>query len=83
MVINGHEDNQQDILLRGIAAPLAKKTLLVDFQPIPDSKIKALSAEFNILLNHTVEELDDGAIRGLGAPLGMRGGGRGRRRLRP
>ena len=79
MMVNGHPDNKQDFLLRGIADPLARETLLVDFKPIEGSKIKALDAEFNILLDHTAEEMDDGTIRGLGAPQQRGGLGGGRR----
>lgn len=70
MLINGHPDNNDDILFRGIADPLAQETLLVDFNPIPSSKLGELSADFDIVLGHTVEEREDGSIRGLGKPLG-------------
>ena len=70
MLINGHPDNADDILFKRVRDPLAKKTLLVDFKPIPNSKLGELSASFDIYLGRTVEELDDGTIRGLGKPLG-------------
>lgn len=70
MLINGHPDNADDILFKRVRDPLAKKTLLVDFKPIPNSKLGELSASFDIYLGRTVEELDDETIRGLGKPLG-------------
>lgn len=70
MLIKGHEQNAGDFLLRRIEDPRARETLLVDFKPIPDSKLGELSAEFDIILDHTVEEMDDGSIRGLGKKLG-------------
>ena len=70
MLINGHPDNADDFLFRRIKNAEAKKTLLVDFKPIPDSKLGELSAHFDITLGRTVEELDDGSLHGLGKPLG-------------
>ncbi|MEQ1860207.1 MAG: protocatechuate 3,4-dioxygenase [Chthoniobacteraceae bacterium] len=70
MLINRHPDNADDILFKRIADPLAQKTLLVDYKPIPGSKLGELSAEFDIVMGHTVEELGDGSIRGIGKKLG-------------
>lgn len=70
MLINGHPDNAKDILFKRIADPRAQKTLLVDFTPLPNSTLGELTAKFDIVLDHTVEEIDDGTIRGLGKPLG-------------
>jgi protocatechuate 3,4-dioxygenase beta subunit len=69
MLINGHPDNAKDLLFKRIADPQAQKTLLVDFKPVAKSKLGELSAQFNVVLGHTVEEFDDGTIRGLGKPL--------------
>ncbi|MEM9158362.1 MAG: protocatechuate 3,4-dioxygenase [Verrucomicrobiota bacterium] len=69
MLVNGHPDNADDILFRRIKDPKAKQTLLVDFNPMEGSKIGEVSAHFDIVLGHTVEELDDGSIRGLGGPI--------------
>ena len=70
MLINGHPDNADDFLFRRIKDPIARETLLADFKPVPNSKFGELSANFDIQLGRTVEELDDGTIRGLGKPLG-------------
>jgi protocatechuate 3,4-dioxygenase beta subunit len=73
LVINGHPDNATDILFRRIRDPLARETLMVDFKPMHDSKYGELEAVFDIHLGVTVEEMDDGSLRGLGKPLGMTG----------
>ena len=67
MLIKDHPDNAQDGLTSGIRDPQAKETILVDFKPIKDSKLDELSANFNIVIGRTVEELEDGTLRwGLG-----------------
>ena len=74
MLINGHPDNDQDILFRRIRDPKAQKTLLADFNPLPDSRLGELSANWDIVLGQTVEENDDGSVYGLGKPQGHRRG---------
>lgn len=64
LFVNGHPQNDRDGLLRGIRDPLARETVLVDFQPIPDSPIGELSARFDIVLGVTLQETDDGQLRG-------------------
>lgn len=76
MLVKGHPQNVKDGLFQQIKDPRARETLLVDFKPIPGSKLGELAAEFDIVLGHTAEEMDDGTIRGLGE---MQGGGRGRK----
>ncbi len=76
MLINGHPDNARDRLTSRIRDPLAKETILVDFSPLPGSKIGELTANFDIVLGRTVEELDDGTLGwGLGRPDTGRAGG--------
>ena len=70
MLINGHAMNESDGLFRNVRDPLARKSILVDFNPIQDSKLGELAANFDIVLGRTVEELDDGTLRGgIGKPL--------------
>jgi protocatechuate 3,4-dioxygenase beta subunit len=72
MLINGHPLNDRDALTSRIEDPLARETILVDFNPLPGSKIGELTARFDIVLGRTVEELDDGTLRwGLGEPPAM------------
>ena len=69
MLINGEPRNERDGLFRNVRDPLARETLLVDFNPIQDSKIGELAANFDIVLGRTAEELDDGTLRGgIGKP---------------
>lgn len=54
--INGHPNNAGDGLLRGIQDPIARETLLVDWKPIPDSKLGEMSAKFDIMIGVTPED---------------------------
>ena len=76
MLINGHPDNAKDRLTSRIQDPVAKETLLVDFDPLPGSRIGELTARFDIVLGRTIEELDDGSLGwGLGRPETSRDSG--------
>ena len=45
---------------------------MVDFKPLPGSRIGELTANFDIVLGQTVEELEDGSLGwGLGTPLDL------------
>ena len=68
MLINGHEQNDTDGLFRQIKDPKARETVLVDFRPVKESKLGELTAKFDIVLGVTVEELEDGTIRGVAKP---------------
>lgn len=73
MMIRGHEANERDELLRGIRDPKLRDTVLADFQPLPGSSLGELQSSFDIVLGHTLEELDDGRLgnrdeRGTGRP---------------
>jgi protocatechuate 3,4-dioxygenase beta subunit len=64
MLITGHPQNERDGLFRAIRDPLARQTVLVDFKPLENSKLGELTAQFDIVLGQTVEELDDGTLKG-------------------
>lgn len=64
MLVKGHPGNERDGLFRRISDPKLRESILVDFQPIPDSQIGELAASFDIVLGHTAEELDDGTLGG-------------------
>lgn len=53
--IKGHEGNAKDGVLRGIKDPKALASVMVDFNPIKESKIGELSANFDIVLGFTPE----------------------------
>lgn len=64
MLINGNPNNERDGLFRQIRDPAARRSILVDFKPLPKSKMGELTANFNIVLGRTAEELEDGRVRG-------------------
>ena len=64
MGVKGHEGNKKDFLFQELGDPKALETILVDFKPIEGSKIGELSANFEIVLGHTLEELEDGTLQG-------------------
>ena len=79
VLIKGHPQNESDGVFRGIRDPQARETVLADFAALPDSTFGELTAKFDIVLGHTVEELEDGTLRsGIGAPERMSGPGRRR-----
>jgi protocatechuate 3,4-dioxygenase beta subunit len=73
MLVNGHPANARDGLSKRLT-PAALKTILVDFKPIPGSKLGELSANFDIVLGSTVNELEPGAPRGTAPPMNRRPG---------
>lgn len=75
LMINGHPANARDTVIRGLD-PKALKTLLVDFTPLAGSKIGELSANFDVVLGRTANELEIGPLKGV-APSIRRGQTRG------
>lgn len=51
--VKGHPGNEKDGVLRGIRDTTARESLIVDFAPIPDSKVGELSAKFDVVLGVT------------------------------
>jgi protocatechuate 3,4-dioxygenase beta subunit len=51
--VYGHEQNKNDMVLRGIRDPLDRELVLVDFTPIKDTKPGELSAVFNVVIGAT------------------------------
>ena len=64
ILVNGHAQNHGDMVARGIRDPLALETILVDFKPIAESKLGELSANFEIVIGQTFDELADAELRG-------------------
>jgi protocatechuate 3,4-dioxygenase beta subunit len=48
--------NRTDGILNRIEDPNARRALIVDFQTIPNSRIGALQAKFDIVLGFTPQE---------------------------
>jgi protocatechuate 3,4-dioxygenase, beta subunit len=74
MLVNGHPANARDSLVRNLD-PRALKTLLVDFKPLPGSKLSELTANFDIVLGTTANELEVGPLRGVAPSSRRRPGG--------
>lgn len=87
ILINGHPQNNGDGVFRDVQDEAQRKSILVDFTPIPDSSIGELAAHFDIVMGQTYREPDrEAKIAGVapkegggpGGPGGF-GGPRGRR----
>jgi protocatechuate 3,4-dioxygenase beta subunit len=48
--IKGHPQNERDGILQGIKNPAARDSVIVEFAPVPDSKIGELAADFQIVI---------------------------------
>ena len=64
LLVNGHPANARDTVVRSLD-PGKLKTLLVDFTPLPGSKLGELSANFDVVLGATANELEMGPPRGV------------------
>jgi protocatechuate 3,4-dioxygenase, beta subunit len=53
LFINGYPQNKTDGVFRGVQDPLDRELVLVDFNPIKDSKIGEWSARFDIVVGLT------------------------------
>jgi protocatechuate 3,4-dioxygenase beta subunit len=87
LFIDGHPQNDTDGVLRDIRDAQARKALMVDFKPLPDSRIGELAANFDIVMGVTPEDSAATGIKGgighaegfgPGGPPGRRGRERGR-----
>lgn len=73
LLINGHPQNDGDGVFESASDPLARETLLVDFKPLPGSRIGELTANFDIVLGVTPQDPSDGKIKGSIGKSEMRG----------
>jgi protocatechuate 3,4-dioxygenase beta subunit len=53
--VKGHPLNERDGVLREMRDPQTRALLLVDFRPLPESRIGELDAKFDIVLGYTPE----------------------------
>jgi protocatechuate 3,4-dioxygenase beta subunit len=75
IAVHNHPDNARD----AIYGRLSRKdfaTLLTVFKPLPGSKLGELTANFDVVLNRTAAETEDGALRGVARPQGLNPSGR-------
>jgi protocatechuate 3,4-dioxygenase beta subunit len=75
LLVNGHPANARDGVVKTLE-PRALKTLLVDFNPVPGTKLGELSATFDIVLGVTPNVLEMGPLRGVAPSNRRRPGGR-------
>jgi protocatechuate 3,4-dioxygenase beta subunit len=75
LLIQGHPQNARDGVVRGLNEK-EMETILVDFKPIPDSRLGELAANFDVVLGRTAHETDDGSLQG-GIGRSDRDSGRG------
>lgn len=55
--VKGHPQNAGDRILQGIGDPRRRESVLVDFAPVPGSRIGELAARFDIVLGLTPDGL--------------------------
>lgn len=76
LLIKGHPQNERDGVFRSVTDAAARERLLVDFKPIPDSKIGELAANFDIVLGVTPADPPAGdKAKGIGKSERESGGG--------
>jgi protocatechuate 3,4-dioxygenase beta subunit len=56
LFINGNPQNRRDGIFQGVGGPLEKELVLVDFNPLKDSKIGELAARMDIVVGLTPAE---------------------------
>lgn len=65
-LVKGHEANERDLITQRIRDPQLLDTLMVEYKPLPGSTLGELTANFDIRLGVTAQELEDGTIGGIG-----------------
>ena len=65
-LVRGHEANERDLITQRISDPKLLETLMVEYKPLPGSALGELTANFDIRLGVTAQELDDGRLGGIG-----------------
>lgn len=67
-LVKGHPDNERDLLRDRFSDPRELETLMVEYRPLSGSTLGELTANFDIVLGRTAQELEDGSIGGIGQP---------------
>ncbi len=65
-LVKGHEANARDLITQRMKDSKLLDTLLVEYRPLPGSTLGELTANFDIRLGTTAQELGDGRIGGIG-----------------
>lgn len=61
LYINGHHLNSRDQVFNVVRDPFLRELLLVDFKPVPQSKLNEQSASFDIVIGVTPDESETSA----------------------
>jgi len=61
--VNGHPQNNRDMVFGGIRDLIDRELVLVDFKPLKESKVGELSARFDIVVGLTPADADDARPR--------------------
>lgn len=69
-LVKGHEANEGDLIVSRLTDPRVLETLLVEYRPLPGSTLGELTANFDIRLGVTAEELEDGTLGRQGSARG-------------
>jgi len=65
----GNRSNETDGLYRRVPDPKLRETFLAEYKPVKNCPLGSVDAGFNVVLGHTVEENEDGTIKGaIGKP---------------
>jgi protocatechuate 3,4-dioxygenase beta subunit len=78
ILFNGEKQNERDGVFNGIRDPEARKSILADYQAIPNSKLNELAVNWDCVIGKTAQEDDEGNMRGVAkSELSSGRGGRG------
>jgi protocatechuate 3,4-dioxygenase beta subunit len=67
-LVKGHPANVGDLITERLRGSALLDTLMVEYRPLPGSTLGELTANFDIRLGHTAQELEDGSVGGTGPP---------------
>lgn len=68
MYIKGNPANERDFIVRSLGAGKVRESVMIDFQPLPGSEVGELTANFDIVIGLTPEDVQ------ANNPTGRRGG---------
>jgi protocatechuate 3,4-dioxygenase, beta subunit len=65
LYVNGEPLNEKDGIFRNVRNPRDREALLVEFKPIPQSKLGEVAARFDIVIGSTPEDMKGDRFRGV------------------
>lgn len=68
LFVAGDSGNEKDFIYQDIRGEAARKAVSTSFDPIKDSKLQELAANFDIVLGMTPQDADDAIHGGIGKP---------------